>query len=290
MSWIQVIGAFEMGLIFSLVAFGVYLSFRVLQFPDMTVDGSFPLGACVSAALIIGGVHPFWATLVAVFSGFFMGVITSLLSTHLRMLNLLAGILSMTGLYSINLRVMGRPNMSLLGEKTIFSVFTPSSLSGIMPLSGLILTFCFFLLYAFLNTHLGLALRATGNNPRMARANGINDSLMIAIGLGVSNALVSYAGSLFTQAYGFADVTMGVGTIVEGLAAIIIGEALFHVKTLSRALLACICGAIVYRIVIALALDMSGSFLHATDHNLIKAFLVGFAMLIPSLKLKIKRT
>lgn len=284
MTFIQLTGAFELGLVYSLVALGVYLSFRVLQFPDMTVDGTFPLGASVCAALMIYGVSPIMATLVATLAGGIIGLVTSFLSTRLKMLNLLAGILSMTALYSINLRVMGRPNISLLGEETLFSYVTfQKGGSALWPLFFLLLL-CSYALYLFLNTEVGLAIRATGSNSRMARANGINDHRMIGAGLGLSNAFVAFAGSLYAQVYGFADVTMGVGKIVEGLAAIVIGEAIFPTKKISHAIVACMAGALVYRFVIALSLNMSGSLLQASDLNFITAVLVGVAMLLPSIK------
>ena len=204
---IQFIGAVELGLIYSLVVIGVYLSFRTLQFPDMTVDGSFPLGAAVAATLITTGVNPYAATFAAVLAGAGAGVITAWLSTHLRMMNLLAGILSMMDLYSVNLRIMGRPNIALLGEKTFLSGwlgFLPNYLSlGIISIAfagGI---------YWFLSTRLGLAIRATGSNPKMGRAQGINDRAMITVGLSTSNALVALGGALFAQVHGFADVTNG---------------------------------------------------------------------------------
>ena len=291
MNWIQFTGAVEIGLIYSLVALGMYLSFRTLQFPDLTVDGSFPLGAAVCASLITMGVHPGLATFAALLAGACAGWVTALLSTHLRMLNLLAGILTMTALYSLNLRIMGRPNIALLGEKTIltewFSGTTCFISSHFVPL---LLTTVLFgtLLYYFLNTRLGLAVRATGSNPRMGRAQGIDDHKMIWLGLSVSNALVALAGALFAQVHGFADVTMGVGTIIIGLAAVIIGEALLPTRTILSALLACVFGAILYRLVIASALNVGEFGLQASDLNLVTAVLVALAMFLPSLKQRVK--
>lgn len=290
MNLIQLIGAIEIGLIYSLVAIAVYLSFRTLKFPDMTVDGSFPLGAAVSATLITKGVDPYLATLVAILSGALAGFVTAWMSTHLRMLNLLAGILTMTALYSINLRVMGdRPNISLLGEVTIFSEGL-SQFPAYLPLAAITII-AGLLIYFFLSSRVGLAIRATGSNPVMGRAQGIDDRKMIWFGLSVSNALVALAGALFAQApmHGFADVSLGVGTIIIGLAAVIIGEALFHGRTVLLALLACIIGAILYRTVIALALNGHdlGLGLKASDLNLVTAVLVAVAMVLPTLKRKI---
>lgn len=288
MNLIQLIGAVELGLIYSLVAIGVFISFRTLKFPDMTVDGSFPLGAAVSATLITKGVDPYLATGAAILAGSLAGFLTAWMSTHLRMLNLLAGILTMTALYSINLRVMGdRPNIALLGETTLFSEGL-SQFPTYLPL--IVITIIFgLLIYGFLSSRIGLAVRATGSNPIMGRAQGINDSKMIWLGLSVSNALVALAGALFAQVHGFADVSLGVGTIIIGLAAVIIGEALFHARTVFYAIAACIIGAILYRTVIALALNVGDFGLKASDLNLVTAVLVAVAMLLPTLKRKINR-
>lgn len=282
------VGAIELGLIYSLVAIAVFLSFRTLKFPDMTVDGSFPLGAAVAATLITKGVDPYLATCVAVLSGALAGFLTAWMSTHLRMLNLLAGILTMTALYSINLRVMGdRPNIALVGEITIFSEGL-SQLPATLPLVVITIVFG-LLIYSFLSSRIGLAVRATGSNPIMGRAQGIDDRRMIWLGLSVSNALVALAGALFAQRYGFADVSLGVGTIIIGLAAVIIGEALFHARTVLFALLACVIGAILYRTVIALALDVRGFGLKTSDLNLVTAVLVAVAMVLPTIIPTIKR-
>ena len=277
-------GAIELGLIFTLVAIGVYLSFRVLQFPDMTVDGSFPLGGAVCATLIVAGVHPLPATLLAMLAGSMAGFLTAWLATHLKMLNLLAGILTMTALYSINIRVMGKPNVALLGEPTLFNQNL-----GLFPVYiplGLIILAIIMLTFRFLSSRMGLAIRATGSNPRMGRAQGINDHKMIWLGLSLSNALVALAGALFAQVHGFADVTMGVGTIIIGLAAVIVGESLFRTRTVLQALFACLFGAILYRLLVAKALNMGGQ---ASDLNLITAVLVALAMLLPNLKSAIRK-
>lgn len=291
MNWFQFIGTVEFGLIYSLVAIGVFLSFKVLQFPDMTVDGSFPLGAAVCASLITHGVHPGFATVSAMIAGGAAGLVTAWLSTHLRILNLLAGILTMTALYSINLRIMGRPNIALLGEKTIitewFDHLALFNSVNFIPLLCITL-FLVFLFYTFLNTHLGLAVRATGNNARMSRAQGINDRIMIWLGLSISNALVALAGALFAQIHGFADVTLGVGTIIIGLASVIIGQAILPTRTIFQALIACVIGAILYRLIVAMALNMGDFGFQASDLNLITAILVALAMLLPSLKQRLK--
>ena len=291
MNLFQLIGTVELGLVYSLVAMGVFLSFKTLNFPDMTVDGSFPLGAAVCASLIIHGANPGLATIAAVLAGSLAGWVTAWLSTHLRILNLLASILTMTALYSINLRIMGRPNIALLGEKTIVTEwFGALSLLGsahLVPLMAIALVLM-VAVYCFLNTRLGLAMRATGNNARMGRAQGINDNRMIWLGLSLSNALVALAGALFAQVHGFADVTLGVGTIIIGLASVIIGQAILPTRTILQALGACVLGAILYRLVIATALNVEGIGLQASDLNLVTAVLVALAMLLPSLTQRVK--
>lgn len=289
MNIIQLIGVIELGLIFGFVAIGVYLSLKVLDFPDLSVDGTFPLGAATCAALIVGGVHPLLATIAAVIVGGAAGLVTAWLSTHLKFMNLLSGILVMTALYSVNLRIMGRPNIPLLGESTIFEEFflplkTPLGfLWRALPILILISLLAYALNF-FLKTDIGLALRATGNNARMARAQGINDKAMVSLGLCLANGFVALGGAIFAQVSGYADVTMGVGTIIIGLAAVIIGEAIMPVRKISHAIIACIIGAILYRFVIASALNIGGSFLQASDLNLVTAVLVGIAMLLPGLK------
>jgi putative ABC transport system permease protein len=285
LNWIQFIGAVELGLIYSLVVIGVYLSFRTLQFPDLTVDGSFPLGAAVAATLITAGVNPYTATLAATLAGACAGIVTAWLATHLRMLNLLAGILTMTALYSVNLRIMGRPNIALLGEKTIFS----GSL-GQLPTYvslGMITIAVACGIYWFLSTRLGMAVRATGSNAKMGRAQGINDRGMITTGLSTANALVALGGALYAQVHGFADVTMGLGTIITGLAAVIMGEALFSTRTVFYAIIACMLGGILYFLIRAMALNVEG--FQASDLNLVTAILVATAMLLPNLKSKVRK-
>ncbi len=285
LNWIQFIGAVELGLIYSLVVIGVYLSFRTLQFPDLTVDGSFPLGAAVAATLIAAGVNPYAATCAAVLAGACAGMVTAWLSTHLRMLNLLAGILTMMALYSINLRIMGRPNIALLGENTLLSGWLgrlPTWLS-----LGVITVSVASGIYWFLSTRIGLAIRATGSNAKMGRAQGINDRSMITAGLSASNALIALGGALYAQVHGFADVTMGFGTIIYGLAAVIIGEALFPTRTVFQAISACMLGGIFYFLLRAMALNVG--FLQASDLNLVSAVLIATAMLLPNLKRKVRK-
>ncbi|MDP2194067.1 MAG: ABC transporter permease, partial [Alphaproteobacteria bacterium] len=283
MSIFQLIGTFELGLIYALVGMGAYISFRVLNFPDMTVDGSYVLGAAVYAAGVANfNLHPVMATLLAMGAGVCAGACTALLSTRLKMLNLLAGILIMTALYSINLRIMGRPNLALLDHDSLFSLWFPG-MAKVVPLA-LIVGIVVLLLWLFLNTSLGLCLRATGNNPRMCRAQGVNDKTMIVIGICLSNLLVSLAGALYAQYSGFSDINLGIGTIVTGLAALIIGEAIFPHAKVFHALLACIGGAIIFYMVTALALNSHSLGLQTSDQKLITALFMCGAMGLPKLK------
>jgi len=288
MSQIAFLGAIEVGLLFALVALGVYLSFRVLQFPDLTVDGSFPLGAAVCASMIVAGIDPYSATLAAGVAGAGAGLVTAWLNVKLKILHLLASILTMIALYSVNLRIMGRPNVALLGETTVFTPLeafdVPSYISFPIALVVLVVVVKLALDW-FLNSEIGLAMRATGVNPRMARAQGIHTSRYILGGMALSNALVAVAGALFAQSQGAADVTLGVGVIVVGLAAVIGGEAILNTRTVFRATLACIIGSILYRLAVAGALNADALGLKAQDLNLITAVLVALAMVLPGVRM-----
>ncbi len=291
MSLIAFLGAVETGLLFGLVAFGIFISFRVLDFPDLTVDGSFPLGAAVSASMIVAGFNPWLATAIAVLAGAGAGLVTAILNVKLQILHLLASILTMIALYSINLRIMGKPNIALLGDET---VLTPLDVLGlpyywITPLAFiLVVLLVSMLLVMFLKSEVGLAMRATGANSRMARAQGISTAAMILLGMAIANGLVALAGSLFAQSQGSADVTMGVGVIVVGLASVIGGEAIMSTRTMVRAVLACLLGSILYRLVIAFALNADFIGLKAQDLNLVTAVLVALAIVMPQLKGKLQ--
>lgn len=284
LSEIAFYGAVETGLIYGLVAFGIYLSFRVLDFPDLTVDGSFPLGAAVAGVMIINGWNPWLATGGAILAGMAAGAVTAILNVKLKILNLLASILTMIALYSVNLRIMGRPNIALLNEQTVLTPWYDLNLAYHqvpVVLFTLVALVSLILLWRFMKSETGLAMRATGANPRMARAQGIATGSMIILGVAVSNGLVGLAGALFAQSQGAADVTMGVGVIVVGLASLIGGEAVITPTTVWRALLACIIGAIIYRLAIAFALNADVLGLKAQDLNLITAVLVTLAIVLP---------
>ncbi|MEL6595964.1 MAG: ABC transporter permease [Pseudomonadota bacterium] len=283
MSLFAISGAIEAGLLFSLVALGVYLSFRVLSFPDLTVDGSFPLGAAVTAVAIVSDVNPFLATLLGTVAGGLAGLLSGYLNVRLRILNLLAGILTMVALYSINLRIMGRPNISLYGEETVFTPFEQFLGLGIWTNCVLLLIVAIAMkLFVdwFLATEIGLALRASGENPGMARAQSINNGRMTLLGMTISNGLVGLAGSLFAQSQGVADVNMGIGTIVTGLAALIIGETLIGNARVAGATLGCLIGAVLYRFFIAAALSAGVLGIQAQDLNLVTAIVVAVAVVL----------
>ncbi|AFN79168.1 ABC transporter permease [Stutzerimonas nitrititolerans] len=292
MSLFSLFGALEVGLIFGLVALGVFISFRLLRFPDLTVDGSFPLGGAVCAVLIANGTDPFLATLIATAAGALAGVVTAALNVHLKIMDLLASILMMIALYSINLRIMGRPNIPLIMEPTMFSILQPQWLSDYVarPLILLVVVIAAkILLDLYFSTRQGLAIRATGSNPRMARSQGVNTGAMVILGMAISNALVALAGAMFAQTQGGADISMGIGTIVIGLAAVIVGESILPARRIFYMTLAVILGAIIYRFFIALALNSDFIGLQAQDLNLITAVLVVIALVIPLIKQRLTR-
>jgi len=280
-------GAVELGLVFAFVAIGVFLTFRVLDFPDLTVDGSFPLGAAVAAILITTGFNPWLAAAIAMIAGGAAGMVTAFLNVRFRILNLLASILTMIALFSVNLRVMGKPNVALINADTMLSPFFGHGLREVYvrPLFvGVLVIIAVIAVWRFLESDAGLAMRATGANPRMARAQGVDTRWQTYLGLALSNALVALGGALFAQTNGFADVTSGVGTIVVGLAAVIIGETLFGARGILLALIGCIIGSILYRIAIQLALSTDALGLKASDLNLVTAVLVAVALILPRLR------
>ena len=291
MTFISFMGAVEIGLIYALVALGVLISFRVLDFPDLTADGSFPLGGVVAAVMIVGGYNPWVACLCAALAGAGAGLLTAWLNVRLGILQLLASILTMIALYSINLRIAGAPNVPLLGETTVFSsLVTEDNAVWMQPLVlGVIVLIAMIALTWFFNSQVGLALRATGANPRMARAQGVSTDRLTLFGMALSNALIALGGALYAQSQGSADVNMGVGTIVIGLAAVIIGETLIPSRIMRTVIIATVLGAVVYRLFIALALEGDFIGLKAQDLNLITAVLVAVALVLPQLKAKFKR-
>jgi len=282
-------GAVEIGLVYALVALGVFLSFRVLDFPDLTVDGSFPLGAAVAATMIVTGANPWLASLAAMVAGAGAGLVTALLNVRFRILHLLASILTMIALFSVNLRVMGRPNVAIIMQDTVLTPFYGLGLPDhvVRPLFvAVVVLVVVALLARFLGSEFGLAMRATGVNPRMARAQGVETDTHLYFGIALSNALVGLAGALFAQTNGFADVTTGIGTIVVGLAAVIVGETVLPLRGIAGALLACVVGSILYRLAVQFALSADVIGLQASDLNLVTAVLVAVALILPRMRLR----
>jgi len=300
------IGALTIGLILSFLALGVFISFKIFNFPDITADGSITFGAAIAAALIIAGVHPLIATLVAFAGGFVAGALTGILHTHFKINGLLAGILVMTALYSVNLHVMGRSNIPLLEKTTLFTYIeefsqflrpnaeTANIAGWTVPTQDLwILLFIFLvilvmgvLLYFFFKTNIGTAMRATGNNQQMIRALGVNTKAMIILGLAISNGLIGLSGAFLAQFQGFADVQMGIGMVVWGLASVIIGEALINVKSLGLIITGAVMGSVLFRLLVAIALRWG---MNPNDLKLITAIFVLLALILPGLLNKFKK-
>jgi putative tryptophan/tyrosine transport system permease protein len=277
--------AVELGLIYAIMALGVYLTFRILNFPDLTVDGSFTTGAAVASIMIINGYSPVVSTVAAFGAGLVAGWITGILHTKGKINGLLAGILTMIALYSINLRIMGRANLPLLREDTLI---TPLRDAGLLGTAMAVVVFALFALLVkfildwFLHTDVGLAMQATGDNEEMIRSFGVSTDRMKILGLALSNGLVGLCGALIAQYQGFADIGMGIGLILAGLASVIIGQAIFGSRLIIIASLAVVLGSVLYRVVIQLALQAG---LNPNDMKLISAVLVVIALVLPQWKL-----
>lgn len=289
MTWYAALGAIEQGLVYGIMVIGVYLTFRILDFPDLTVDGSLPLGAAISAVAISSGVNPYLSLLLALGGGFLAGMVTAVLNTKFKILHLLASILTMIALYSINIRIMNGPNVALLGSNTVFDAVTglgvPAHFAGLLVFGAVALLVVGGIVW-FMGTEIGQTILATGDNPQMITSQGVNIHLVIIFGVGLSNGLVALSGALVAQNQGAADVGMGLGTIVAGLASVIIGETVFGAQTMMRAFIAALLGSIVYRLAIALALglELGGFRFNPSDLNLITALLVIVALITPNLK------
>ena len=278
------------GLIFGFIAIGVFITFRVLSFPDLTVDGSFVTGGSVAAVMIAAGYNPFLATIAALFAGLVAGTITALLNTSLKINALLSGILMMVGLYSINLRIMHGANIPLIRSITIFDSvahFFSVKRNSVLIIYTLIVlaVIVFLILNWFLRTEIGLALRASGDNEQMVRGLGSDTNKNLLLGCALSNGLVALGGSLVAQSQGFCDVNMGIGMIVMGLAAVIIGEGVLHPRGIANILFACFVGTFIYRLFIAIALRVG---LAPGDLKLITATLVVFVIAVPYIKKRLR--
>jgi amino acid or sugar ABC transport system, permease protein len=294
-----IISTIAQGLLWALLALGVFITFRILDVADLTVEGSFPMGAAISAVLITMGVNPWLTIIIAGIGGMIAGAVTGWIHTKLKIPALLAGILTMIALYSVNLHIMGKANISLLRMDTVYSAIHSMGVSNAVALTiiGVAVTIVVGLfLFWFFGTELGTSIRATGVNPQMIRAQGVNTDSMIVLGLLLSNGFVAVSGALIAQSQGFADIGMGVGTIVIGLASVIIGEVLFTSSSVVRklfgnssfvlSLVAVVFGSIVYRIVIATVLYLG---MPPNDLKLFTAILVALALSLPTWQGKFRR-
>jgi putative ABC transport system permease protein len=299
------LGAWTIGLILSLLALGVFISFRVFDFPDITADGSITFGAAIAAVLLVKGVSPVVASAAAFCGGMLAGATTGVLHTKFRINGLLSGILVMTALYSVNLHVMGKSNVPLLSVNTFPSeaealgmrLFGGANVlhvagwevslrdASVLILVVAIITVVGGALYAFFRTNLGTAMRATGNNQQMIRALGVNVGNMIILGLAVSNGLIGLSGALLAQYQGFADVQMGIGMVVWGLASVIIGEALVGSQQLGLVIIGAVMGSVLFRLLVAIALRAG---LNPNDLKLITAAFVFLALILPDLVAKLR--
>jgi putative tryptophan/tyrosine transport system permease protein len=291
------IGALTIGFILSLLALGVYISFRIFDFPDITAEGSITLGAAVTSTLLVAGWSPLPATAMGFVAGLVAGSITGILAMQFEINKLLSGIITMTALYSVNLRIMGRSNIPLLNETTLVSQIEKLAQSwfrtqnvavlgwevsvkdmALLLLIPLLITAVCILLYLFFRTNLGTAMRATGDNAQMIRALGADDRHMVILGLALSNGLVALSGAVLAQYQGFADVQMGIGMVVWGFASVIIGEALVGTRQLGFAITGAVMGSVLFRLLVAVALRWG---LNPNDLKLITAAFVFVALILP---------
>ncbi len=294
------IGSTTIGLILALLALGIFISFRIFDFPDITAEGSFTFGAATAASLIVAGVNPLVASFVAFLAGCVAGALTGIIHTRFKINPLLSGILVMTALYSINLHVMGKSNMPLLSQTTVFSWIDnfSASISGADSKTMIIgwsvatkdlwtLLFCFLaivafcgILWWFFKTNIGTAMRATGDNDQMIRALGVNTKTMIIAGIGLSNGFIALAGAMLAQYQGFADVQMGIGMMVWGLASVIIGEAIINDNSVGFIIAGTVLGSVLFRLLVAIALRWG---LNPNDLKIITALFVFIALILPGL-------
>jgi putative tryptophan/tyrosine transport system permease protein len=275
----------EQGALAGFLGLGVLVSFRFFRFPDLTAEGSYPLGGAVAAALLVAGAGPVLATLAAIAAGIVAGMATALIHTKLRINNIVAGIIVMTALYTVNLRVMGRANVSLLSVRTLFdqatAVVGASETMVTIVLALFLLAFAGAALAWFMHTDLGLAVRATGENEAMIRSLGVDTNRTKLIGLGLSNGAIALSGALVAQDHGFADIGMGIGILVTGAAAVMIGEALFGDGSIERWVVATIVGVMIYQLLVGFALRVG---LAPVDLKLITAALLLLALVLPRLR------
>ena len=278
------IGAVSLGLIWAVMAIAIYITYKILDIADMTVEGSITMGAAISAVCISAGMNPYLTLLFAFGGGLLAGLVTGFFHTVLKIPALLSGILTMLALYSVNLRIMGKANISLLKMETVYTPFENMGLSknfAVIAVMAIIVGVIIAALYWFFGTELGCTIRATGNNRKMARAQGISTRFMTIVALMLSNGLVGLAGALIAQNQSFADMSMGIGSIVIALASLIIGEVLFGKRNFFLRLLSLVFGAIVYRIIIAFVLWLG---MPSNDLRLFTALTVAAALALPVFK------
>ncbi|MFV0381594.1 MAG: ABC transporter permease [Breznakia sp.] len=296
MSIDTILGAIELGLIFAIMSYGIYITFKILNFPDLTVDGSFTLGGVVSASLALQN-HSFLGLVLAMLAGAFAGLFTGFLHTKMKVQYILAGIITMTGLYSINLKIGKTPNLSLYGKDTIFTSFSKLLTHFNLPrgfvtqyhkviLLFMIVVLLGVLLYIFFKTQIGLAIRATGNNEAMVRASSINTDAMKMLGLTLANAFVALSAGIYTQHQMFYDISQGIGMMVVGLTSIIVGESIFGKRSILHSFVSLILGAVLYRLLLAFALSLG---MEASDWKLLSAALVAILISIPTMKQYVKK-
>ncbi|MGX7417460.1 ABC transporter permease [Carnobacterium gallinarum] len=283
-----ILSSVSQGLLWSTMAIGVYLTYRILDIADLTAEASFPLGAAICAKLIISGISPLLATTLGLVGGMLAGLVSGLLHTKLKIPALLTGILTMTALYSINLRIMGQANISLLGQDSVMSFFTNLGLDkpyAVLVIGAIFVLVVILFLYLFFSTEVGLAIHATGDNNEMSEANGINTDAMKIIGYMISNGLIALSGALLAQNNGYADISGGVGTIVIGLASIIISEVIFNNVSFVQRLFVIIAGSIIYRLIIAIVLEFGVA---PTDLKLYSAIILTICLASPLLRSKLR--
>lgn len=279
-----ILSSISQGLLWSILAMGVYLTYRILNVSDLTVEGSFPLGAAVASSMLVAGVPAWIATLAAFFAGWLAGLITGFLHAKFNIPALLAGIVTMTGLYSINLRVLGQANLTLLNSETLIDqvrAYGVDKTTAVLIVGSIAVIIVILFLSLFFNTEIGMAIRATGDNLAMAEANGINVETTKILGFMLANGLIALSGALLAQNNGYADVNMGIGAIVIGLASVIIGETFFSNLTLPTRLVTIVIGSIIYRLLILGALELN---VNPQDLRLVSAILLAVALALPTIR------
>ena len=283
------LSSLSQGLLWAVMAIGVYLTFRILNVADLTAEGSFPLGAAICSSLIVNGMQPWLATLLTLFGGMAAGFISGFMHTKWNIPALLSGIITMTGLYSVNLRIMGQANLTLLGQGTLIRTVESWGLNktnAVLLVGGSIVGLVILMLYLFFQTEMGMAIRSTGDNNAMSEANGIRTNAMKVIGYMISNGLIALSGALLAQNNGYADISMGIGTIVIGLASIIIGEVFFRHLTLAKRLLTIVLGSVIYRMLILAVLQLN---VDPQDLRLFSAILLALALRLPAIQEKLPK-